>query len=343
MRIINKIRYCLSLLYCSIKFSLSSFFKRSIPDKNVKIDAVYLWADFNDPSWLRTRERHRMSLLGYKNKFDYTKNSMNELKYSLRALEKNFKNLNKIHILTDGQIPNWLNLKNNSLKIVFHKDLFKDKKHLPSYNSPTMESYVHEIPGLTEQFLCLNDDYFVNAPFYADDFFFADGGIRPRLGRKIAEKGPLSIDFDLVTKVVRNTELLLDKTQKKELRLTPPHRPQPMTKTLMRECEKRYKEAFEMTRRCHFRSEFMYLLHNQLMPYMACYQKKAAFVVNLFEKDMFYWSNDLGENLRRYDQFKKQKMFCIQEDRAIKLNEQSIVQFNNLMNKLFPKKSSFEK
>ncbi len=43
-----------------------------------------------------------------------------ELRYSLRSLEKNAQWIRNVYIVTNGQIPNWLNLENPRVKIITH-------------------------------------------------------------------------------------------------------------------------------------------------------------------------------------------------------------------------------
>ena len=43
-----------------------------------------------------------------------------ELRYSLRSLERNANWIRNVFIVTNGQIPNWLNLDNDRIKIITH-------------------------------------------------------------------------------------------------------------------------------------------------------------------------------------------------------------------------------
>ncbi|MBN1792899.1 hypothetical protein JW826_04425 [Candidatus Woesearchaeota archaeon] len=333
----------LKILFCYLKFILFSFVNlKPFVNPSEKIDVVYLWADFTDLAWLKKRECDRKRYLGFDSKIHRLPKPMDELKFSIRALEMYFKDLNRIFIVTDKQVPEWLDVSNPRVKIVDHKDIVKDRLNLPSYNPLVIESYLHNIPGLKEDFLYFNDDFFLNAPCSAKDFFIKDG-IRPRLGRKVAEKGDLGENPDHHTIAIKNSDLLLDRDFKPESRLTMAHRPQPLKKSFMRRCECLYPKEFEVTRKGHFRSEMRYVLHSHLLSYLYYYEGKTSFIINLMEKDMFYWSNDLSKNKLLYGQFKKQRSFCIQENWGIHLNVKAIKQFNQLMSELFPKKSSFEK
>lgn len=94
-----------------------------------------------------------------------------ELKYSLRSVEKHAPWVRNIFIVTNGQIPSWLNLDNPRLKIVSHEELFLNKSHLPTFSSPAIEAHLHRIPGLSPKFVYLNDDVMFADDVWPDDFY----------------------------------------------------------------------------------------------------------------------------------------------------------------------------
>ena len=94
-----------------------------------------------------------------------------ELKYSLRSVEKHAPWVRNIFIVTNGQIPSWLNLDNPRLKLVTHEELFLNKSHLPTFSSPAIEAHLHRIPGLSPKFIYLNDDVMFADNVWPDDFY----------------------------------------------------------------------------------------------------------------------------------------------------------------------------
>eukprot|EP01116_Phalansterium_solitarium_P014565 TRINITY_DN3229_c0_g1_i1.p2 TRINITY_DN3229_c0_g1~~TRINITY_DN3229_c0_g1_i1.p2 ORF type:complete len:1966 (-),score=685.19 TRINITY_DN3229_c0_g1_i1:6465-12362(-) len=100
----------------------------------------------------------------------------NELRYSLRSVEKNAPWVRHIYIVTNGQIPYWLNLSNPRVSIVTHEEIFVNKSHLPTFSSPAIETHIHRIPGLSKQFLYLNDDTFFGSEVFVDDFYTQSAG-----------------------------------------------------------------------------------------------------------------------------------------------------------------------
>lgn len=94
-----------------------------------------------------------------------------ELKYSLRSVEKYAPWIRKIFIVTNGQIPSWLDLDHPRISIVTHKEIYANKSHLPTFSSPSIETNIHRIPGLSKKFIYMNDDVFFGAEVWPDDFY----------------------------------------------------------------------------------------------------------------------------------------------------------------------------
>lgn len=99
-----------------------------------------------------------------------------ELRYSLRSVEKFAPWVRHVYIVTNGQIPSWLNLDNSRVSIVSHRDIFLNSSHLPTFSSPAIESHLHRIPGVSERFIYMNDDVFFGKEVWPDDFFTTAGG-----------------------------------------------------------------------------------------------------------------------------------------------------------------------
>lgn len=146
---------------------------------------MYLWVDGSDPVWL-ARKNEFLSVApaatGDANcKGRYENND--ELKYSLRSAEKHLPWIRNIFIVTDGQIPVWLDTSNPKVRIIDHKEILPAEA-LPCYNSVVLEYFLYRIPGLAEHFLYANDDMLVGADLSPDFFFAPDGYPIVRLKRK---------------------------------------------------------------------------------------------------------------------------------------------------------------
>lgn len=97
-------------------------------------------------------------------------------RYSLRSLEVNAPWIRNIYIVTNGQVPTWLDTSNPRVKIVTHKEIFTEQNALPTFSSPAIELNLHHIPGLSDYFIYFNDDVFLGSPVYPYDFMTLQQG-----------------------------------------------------------------------------------------------------------------------------------------------------------------------
>ncbi|XP_077401638.1 N-acetylglucosamine-1-phosphotransferase subunits alpha/beta-like [Vanacampus margaritifer] len=98
------------------------------------------------------------------------------LLYSLRSVEKHAPWVRHVFIVTNGQIPFWLNLKNPRVSIVTHQEIFLNQSHLPTFSSPAIESNLHRILGISQKFIYLNDDVMFGKDVWLDDFYTPSDG-----------------------------------------------------------------------------------------------------------------------------------------------------------------------
>ena len=70
--------------------------------------------------------------------------------YSLRSIWQYVPWVRYIYIVTNGQIPNWLNLEHPRIKLVTHEQIFRNQSHLPTFASPAIEASLHRIPGIMQ-------------------------------------------------------------------------------------------------------------------------------------------------------------------------------------------------
>ena len=98
-----------------------------------QIDVVYTWCDGSDPEFQRikqeTAKKENLQITVVNaDKYRYQDND--ELKYSLRSVEKYAPWVNHIYIVTPGQTPKWLNTENPKVTVINQDDLFDDKSYL---------------------------------------------------------------------------------------------------------------------------------------------------------------------------------------------------------------------
>lgn len=140
------------------------------------IDLVYTWVDGNDAAWL-AKKQYWQNKQSPADEYAVSKarwRDRDELKYSLRSVEQYMPWVRKIFIVTDNQVPSWLNLNHPKIKIVNHTEIFPPDA-LPVFNSMAIETRLAHIPDLAEHFIYFNDDVF-NAVYLSPDFFFAADG-----------------------------------------------------------------------------------------------------------------------------------------------------------------------
>lgn len=152
----------------------------------MKVDLVYLWVDDKDPLWQEKRAKSADIKVVKESADDCRFKDNDELRYSLRSVEKFAPWINKIFVVTDNQVPSWLNRDCEKIRIVDHSEIIPNDK-LPVFNSCVIENRVPFIGDLSEHFLLANDDtFFWNE---VDENFFFDGGKTVfRVGKKIQNK-----------------------------------------------------------------------------------------------------------------------------------------------------------
>ncbi|KAH8292600.1 hypothetical protein KR018_010176 [Drosophila ironensis] len=145
------------------------------------IDAVYTWVNGSDPNFIE-------SILRFEPNYDPSRfDDKNELLYSLRSLEKHAHWIRHVYIVTNGQIPNWLDLSYERVTVVPHEVLAPDPRQLPTFSSPAIETFLHRIPKLSKRFLYLNDDVFLGAPLYPEDLYTEAEGVRVYQDRMVPD------------------------------------------------------------------------------------------------------------------------------------------------------------
>ncbi len=101
-----------------------------------------------------------------------------ELRYSLRSLVQHAPWIRHIYVVTDNQVPYWLDVSTPWLSIVPHDVIFANKSHLPVFSSPAIEANLHHIRGLSRRFIYFNDDVMLGSPAVPDDFVTLSGAQR---------------------------------------------------------------------------------------------------------------------------------------------------------------------
>ncbi len=235
------------------------FFQPAIDAVDFDIDVVYTWVDGSDPRLAAQRESYRNGSPAPRriharetSASRYT--SHDELKYSLRSLEMYAPFVRNIFIVTDGQIPSWLNTSMTGIRVVDHKDIFADPEALPVFNSHAIGTQLHHIEGLSERYLYFNDDVFLGRPITAEHFFHGNGIAKlPFSPFQYGLGSPLG-DEPAPNSAGKNVRQLLLEKHGRFIVNKFMHTPHPQIRSVMRDIEELFTEDVERTSRSRFRA-----------------------------------------------------------------------------------------
>lgn len=146
------------------------------------IDIVLPWVDGDDPA-------HKAKLAAYltsKNEDtrpdvggDVRYSNLGEIHHCIASINRYAPFIRTIHIVTDGQDPKVEEYISGMfpqgyipMKIISHEDIFRGyEEYLPTFNSRAIETLIWRIPGLSEHFILMNDDFLITSPVSPKDFF----------------------------------------------------------------------------------------------------------------------------------------------------------------------------
>lgn len=320
------------------------------------IDLVYMWVDGNDPVWQQKKAKYYPSdtVLSEQTAGVARWRDNEELRYSLRSVEKYASWINHIYIVTDGQCPAWLDTSNPKITIVDHKDIMPAEA-LPTFNSQAIESCIYKIKGLSERFIMANDDTLFVKPVGVDNFFDKEGRVIVRLmhfeRRKAARRGKYRMTIYRMQNLIREDF-------GKKLYLGPHHNFDAYLKSDYQYCvENLHTEEWQATAHHRFRHEhdmqrayvsyYMIAVGHATMRKVGRYNNikgvfgsiKAA-LTNRFGNDsrcINNYSKNYAAQLAKYNPI----MICVNDsERATDEDGKRMAEF---LKELYPAKSSFEK
>lgn len=215
-------------IYCAVQKRQQSVVKEGFDNLQEKmnnetpsfpIDVVYTWAGEK------------------KDTTDTRQADHNELKYSLRSVNMFMPWVNHIYIMMNPprQLPSWMK-ENDKITVVDHHDVFYTFFDTVT-NSNALETYIHNIKGLSEHFIYFNDDVFVGKPLSYREFFTSEG--KAMMPKKTIDIQSMNVP---------------GKTPKVNFELPPfaawwyPHIPIPRIKSITQEFQKKYYEYIEWVR-----------------------------------------------------------------------------------------------
>jgi hypothetical protein len=321
---------------------------------------VYLWCDGSDKRFIADKEKYIKQEIKslYAEAISEVRFFDNEeLKYSLRSLEKNAPWINHVYIVTDRQCPKWLNSEYDKVTVIDHSQILPIE-NIPTFASLAIEYRMHLIPGLSEKFLYGNDDMFFGQEV-TPGFFFCEGLPVVRVSKyppikKIKSLLQFEAEFSKESPWMQtnlNTWKVLNEKYKKQEFYILHHNIDSYTKAQFTAVTKKYAKELCSTLHSRFRHENH--VARSLVGLEAVYQGKGILHIvpkmNLLQKHLWfkstfdcesYTGSEDRKTLRQIKRFKP-SLFCINAGEKVDLDFK--IRVRDFMEELFPVPSKFEK
>ena len=328
-----------------------------------KIDFVLTWVDGSDSEWQKERDKYDINKAPGNKVVHYR--DFGTLKYWFRAVEKYAPWVNRIHFVTCGQTPEWLNVNHPKLNLVSHAD-YMPAEYVPTFSANPIELNFHRISGLAEQFVYFNDDTFLSAPVKEEDFFV--NGL-PCDSAAFAALIP-SVKGEVITHILFNDLLLLNanfnkrsclkgnygkwfnpkygKDNIKNLYYLPigkfsgfvnPHLPNAFLKSTYEEVWDAEGEYLDKVCRNRFRTK------EDVNQYLIRYWRlaKGEFVPRSNKIGACYELGSDNQSIEAVLKNRSMKLLCINDCAALEDFEQQQQWMCDMFEKIFKEKSSFER
>lgn len=327
-----------------------------------RIDFVLTWVDGSDPEWQKKRHAYDSSVHRVNVETHYR--DWGTLKYWFRAVERFAPWVKKIHFVTCGQRPSWLNSNHPKLHLVDHDD-FIPSEYLPTFSANPIELNLHRIKDLSERFVYFNDDTFISAPMTEKDFFV--NGL-PCDSATFASLIP-SVKGEVITYILFNDLLLINsnfckraslkgnlhkwinlkygKDAIKNMYYLPigkfsgfdnPHLPNAYLKSTFEEVWTTEGEFLDSVCRNRFRT------NNDVNQYLMRYWRlvKGEFVPRSSNIGRCYTIGDDNAAIENLLIHQERKMICINDNIKLYSIDEQMQWINGVLSKAFPDKSTFE-
>lgn len=320
---------------------------RGVPLEQVRfpIDAVYTWVDSSDPAWQAefAREVSHGDDGQATSRSPSRFTSREELRYSLRSLTAYAGWIRRIYIVTNGQVPPWLDTSHPRIQVVRHDEIFPDPADLPTFNSHAIEACLHRIPGLSDHYLYFNDDIFLARPLRPEHFFTAGGNIH-YFPSVIPVVDSDTSDSDLpVVSAFKNGRAVIERRFARRPLTRPRHTPHPQHRRVIEEIESAEPALLARTRRSRFRSAEDVSLAAQLQSYWAAATGRAVAMDTTYEF-LDIWEPDVDARIDRLLTRDDMDFYCLNETHADPDGASvADARVSRVLTTLLPFASSFEK
>jgi len=328
------------------------------------IDIVITWVDGNDPDFIRRKNEYLKDR--DTDIRDERYRDSGSLKYLLRGIENYAPWVRKVHLVTEGHLPKWLNTGYEKLNVVKHED-FMPAETLPTFNSNAIEMYLHKIPDLSERFIYFNDDMLIIKEVKESDFFVGNKpkdmlALQPVVANPV---NPVMSNIFLNNAIVISRhfdkEENIKKNKSKYYHVGYPlkyfiynflenafplytsfytvHGPAPFLKSTFEEVWKKEHDTLYATANNHVRSK------DDVSQYLfrEWEKQKGNFIPVNLHKDFAYF--EIGDDNRKLISCikgKKKKMICINDTSNDADFDKAVREINEALDKDLPGKSRYE-
>ncbi|WP_161606237.1 stealth family protein [Microlunatus speluncae] len=322
-----------------------------LPDLDARdfpIDLVYTWVDDQDPNWQAIKNEHLpdgSKITVGEGRADHAERFRNrdELKYSLRSIEMFAPFVRNIYLVTMDQTPAWLNTDHPQLTVVSHSDIYADPQALPTFNSSSIETQLHHINGLAEQFIYFNDDVFLGRPCSWRDFFWANGAAKYFPATHTVSANLIDDHAEEYLVADRNAIRLLEAEFGRSAHAGMMHTPHPSRRSVLQELEKKYPDQFADCASSRFRSR-QDLRPIAFFGHHYGFATGRAMPAEISNRYLALWKPQIAAQLANVLRTRKYKTFCINDvgvtdDREDEVNRQ----VGSFLDAYFPLPSRFER
>lgn len=325
-----------------------------------KIDIVYLWCDGSDKRFVADKKKYLaeetaemdVEATGALRFYDNE-----ELKYSLRSLEKYASWINHVFIVTDRQCPKWLNREYSKVTIVDHSEILPPED-IPTFESLAIEYRLYKIPGLAEKFLYANDDMFFGSKV-SPEFFFLDNkpivrvSSYPKIKKILSAKefNTVFANSSLWLRTNLHTWKILQESYGQNKLYLLHHNIDAYIKSEFKSIVETYAKQLASTLHGRFRKEnnISRMLLGLDCAYRGSGILKVVKKMNFRQKHLWWSAQDCcesytgSENSKTIKQIKRFKpnLFCINADKNNRLEDK--LKIKEFMQEILPRPSKFEK
>lgn len=142
------------------------------------IDVVIPWVEGSDPKHLEKRALYQKKPekgANWAGLLNWRFVEVGEVKYAIYSIRRFAPWVRNIYLVTDDQCPDWLDnnkQKELNVQVIDHRVIFRDHLNaLPTFNSISISTLFWKIPGISNHYISMDDDFFFVNSNYPEDFF----------------------------------------------------------------------------------------------------------------------------------------------------------------------------